>query len=448
MEQKTKRGRFPGAGWLSAHLSRKMLLALIALAVLSWAVMCGCFLAYLGRYAGNTYDQVLSDAQEDARQAAAFLEGCDGDFQALERYLSERDLYGTVRGGGEELLYARLPEESQAGLVAASAVEVELTGGRRVELLLWVRAMQRNELSRSLQREALIGLAAFNVCVFLVVAVIMYLVLVDPIVRLRKTMRCYSERGERPERSERQDEVGKLQNAFADLAGVLECKEKAEHQLIASISHDIKTPLTSVLGYSERLHSADLPPEKQRQYLDRVYEKALRIKSVVDEFDDYLDVGLRDTAPMRLMTAEELCRRLREEYEAELSDAGVTFQVDCRCPREQVICNWEHMRRFFGNLIGNSFQHAESDHLELRLQCQKEEEELVLLFQDNGRGVAPALLQQIFEPLYTSDPGRKVSGLGLSICKSIIRAHGGSISAENVPTGGLLIRASLPCVKF
>ena len=203
-----------------------------------------------------------------------------------------------------------------------------------------------------------------------------------------------------------------------------------------------------MLGYSERLHSADLPPEKQRQYLDRVYEKALRIKSVVDEFDDYLDVGLRDTAPMRLMTAEELCRRLREEYEAELSDAGVTFQVDCRCPQEQIICNWEHMRRFLGNLIGNSFQHAESDHLELRLQCQKEEEELVLLFQDNGRGVAPALLQQIFEPLYTSDPGRKVSGLGLSICKSIIRAHGGSISAENVPTGGLLIRASLPCVKF
>ena len=168
----------------------------------------------------------------------------------------------------------------------------------------------------------------------------------------------------------------------------------------------------------------------------------------MDEFDDYLDVGLRDTAPMRLMTVEAFCEKLRMEYESELMDADVLFRIECRCPQEQIICNWEHMRRFFGNLIGNSFQHAESDHLELRLQCQKEEEELVLLFQDNGRGVVPALLQQIFEPLYTSDPGRKVSGLGLSICKSIIRAHGGSISAENVPTGGLLIRASLPCVKF
>lgn len=118
-----------------------MLLALVALAVLSWAVMCGCFLAYLGRYAGNTYYQVLSGAQEDARQAATFLEGCDGDFRALERYLSERDLYGMVRGSGEELLYARMPEESQAGLVGRlrRAGGADLAG-RRVELLLWVRA--------------------------------------------------------------------------------------------------------------------------------------------------------------------------------------------------------------------------------------------------------------------------------------------------------------------
>ncbi|MCQ4808248.1 hypothetical protein NE626_15875, partial [Intestinimonas massiliensis] len=78
--------------------------------------------------------------------------------------------------------------------------------------------------------------------------------------------------------------------------------------------------------------------------------------------------NLQSGGTLRLMTAEELCRRLREEYEAELSDAGVTFQVDCRCPQEQVICNWEHMRRFLGNLIGNSFQHAESDHLELQHQ--------------------------------------------------------------------------------
>ena len=73
---------------------------------------------------------------------------------------------------------------------------------------------------------------------------------------------------------------------------------------------------------------------------------------------------------------------------------------------------------------------------------------MVFLFQDNGRGVPPELLQQIFEPLYTSDQGRKVSGLGLSICKSILKAHGGGVSAENVPSGGLCIRATLPIVHL
>ena len=68
--------------------------------------------------------------------------------------------------------------------------------------------------------------------------------------------------------------------------------------MIASISHDIKTPLTSVLGYSERLLTAELSPEKQQQYLNSIHDKAISLKSIVDEFDDYLAVGLRGGAPL------------------------------------------------------------------------------------------------------------------------------------------------------
>lgn len=446
MGRSAERRGFPGVGWLSARLSRKMLLALVGLAILSGFLMCWCFLSYLGDYAGNAYDEMLRSADDAARQAGAFLEGSDGDWKALEAYLTDRNLYCTVRDGDGELLYERMPDG--AGLTVSSGVDAQLSGGRRVRLLVWTRAIQRSELSQNLRRNAMIGLSVLDFCLFLLVALTMYLVVVAPIVRLRKSMRRYSEKGEQPERSERQDEVGKLQNAFADLTGMLACKERAEHRLIASISHDIKTPLTSVLGYSERLRSAELSPEKRRLYLDSVYEKALRIKSVVDEFDEYLDAGLRDTAPMRLLTAGELCRRLREEYEAELLDAGVELHVECRCPDAQFLCNWEQLRRLFGNLIGNSIQHAGAPHLKLRLGCSQEDHQVVFLFQDNGRGVSPELLQQIFEPLYTSDQGRKVSGLGLSICKSILKAHGGGVSAENVPSGGLCIRATLPIVHL
>lgn len=297
-------------------------------------------------------------------------------------------------------------------------------------------------------RYAALSLLLFNLAVLAVAAILLFLLTIAPIVRLRKAMRRYSATGEAPERTVRSDEIGRLQNTFVDLVEIIARKEQAERQLIASISHDIKTPLTSVLGYSERLRSNHLSPERREQYLDLVHEKALHLKAVVDEFDDYLDAGLRDSQPMTLTTAGELCRRLQAEYGEELSDAGVAFRADCLCPDAQLICNWEQLRRLFGNFISNSINHAQAPQLELELTCRQQEGRILFSFRDNGVGVPPELLGQIFEPLYTSDKGRKVSGLGLAICRSIVKAHGGSLWAQNAPGGGLMLQMLLPCVEL
>jgi len=349
--------KFPGVGWLSSRLSRKLLVLVVSLALVNWAVTSLYFVGLLQKI------YTAADPETASKYAA------------------------------------------------------------------W-------------------GILIFNLLVLAAAAVLLFLLVIAPIIRLRKTMREYYVSGKAPERTVRSDEIGRLQNTFADLTAVSEQREQAERRLIASISHDIKTPLTSVLGYSERLRSAELTDERREQYVDLIHEKALRLKAVVDEFDDYLDVGLRDTHPMALMTAGELCRRLREEYGEELRDAGVSFRVQCYSPKAQLICNWEQLRRLFGNLISNSISHAQAPRLELVVQCRQEGDRLRLSFQDNGRGVPPELLGQIFEPLYTSDKGRKVSGLGLSICQSIIKAHGGVIHAENVPAGGLRVEAALPCMEL
>ena len=295
-------------------------------------------------------------------------------------------------------------------------------------------------------RYAALSMLLFNLLVLAVAALLFFLLVIAPIVRLRKSMTEYYQSGKIPERTVRSDEIGRLQNTFADLTAVAGQREQAERRLIASISHDIKTPLTSVLGYSERLCSAQLSDERREQYVELIHEKALRLKAVVDEFDDYLDAGLRDSSPMYLMTAEELCRRLQTEYGGELEDAGVDFLVECQCPSTRFFCNWEQLRRLFGNLISNSINHAGAPQLKLAVDCRLEGERLHFAFRDNGVGVPEELLGQIFEPLYTSDKGRKVSGLGLSICQSIVKAHGGSIHAENAPQGGLMVTFSLPCV--
>ena len=446
MDTERRKLRFPGVGWLSAKLTRKMIFILVAAAVLGWLLSISWFLSYLGRFVGESYDQVLEEARDEAGQVASFLEGSQGGFEGLEEYLEERELGCAVRDEAGEVLFRFMPREwGDAQITVPCRTDLTLRSGERLSIYVESAPLSRQDLSELVAKKAFAGLLLFNLTLLLLAGLLLYLLIVSPIVRLRRTMREYSEKGTLPPRSDRMDEVGKLQNTFADLTGVLRAKEQSERRLIASISHDIKTPLTSVLGCSERLLSAQLTPEKEERYLQSIHDKGLAIKSIVDEFDDYLDAGLRDGAPMELISVQALCDGLVREYREELEDTGVSLTVRCTCPNAELICNWAHMRRYFGNLIGNSIQHSGAEKLRLEVLVRQEGREVVLEFGDNGTGVPEELLQQIFEPLYTSDRGRKVSGLGLAICRSIIRAHGGTMSAENRPQGGLVVRAVLPC---
>ena len=446
MSAEWRKMRVPGVGWLSARLTRKMIVVLVAAAVLGWLLSFTWFLNDLRAYVGASYDRAMEETRALTGQVVSFLEGSQGDLSGLEAYLEERELGCTVQNEAGDTLFRSVPrtwEEEQ--LTASCRSGLVLGSGERLTVCVESSPLSRGDLSGLVGRRAFEGLILFNLGLFLLAGVLLYLLIVSPIVGLRRTMRAYSEKGTQPPRSDRMDEVGKLQNTFADLTGVLRAKEQSERRLIASISHDIKTPLTSVLGCSERLLSAQLTPEKEKHYLQSIHDKGLAIKSIVDEFDDYLDAGLREEAPMELIPAQVLCDGLVREYREELEDTGVSLTVLCTCPKAELICNWAHMRRYFGNLIGNSIRHSGAERLKLEVLCRQEGRDIVLEFGDNGVGVPEELLQQIFEPLYTSDRGRKVSGLGLSICRSIIRAHGGTVTAENRPQGGLLVRAVLPC---
>ena len=308
-----------------------------------------------------------------------------------------------------------------------------------------VLTVPEEQALRALRGYALWALILVDAVVFLLVGFAIYLILLKPIVQLRSAMRRYYEQDEKPRHTTRRDEVGRIQNAFADLVEAVESKELAQRRLIASISHDLKTPLTSVIGYSERLRDSTLSPEKRQVYQERIYEQAMRIRALVDAFDDYLDTGLQSgSTPMSLTTAQALCEKLEQEYAAELSDAGVTLHIRCDAPEAKLICSWEHLRHLFGNLISNALHHADVRPLVLELTCCREGGWIVFRFSDNGKGVPEELIEEIFQPLYTSDKGRKVSGLGLSICRSIAKAHGGTLVAQNRAEGGLELVLRLP----
>jgi signal transduction histidine kinase len=129
------------------------------------------------------------------------------------------------------------------------------------------------------------------------------------------------------------------------------------------------------------------------------------------------------------------------EYQKELGSGGIEFTVDNQCKADETASvDLAKLRRVFANLIGNSIKHNRNqDQLQIAVTIKNTEGRLTFCVADNGKGIHKEDMVHVFEPFYTSDSSRSVSGLGLSICKSIIEAHQGGIWAENNYLSGFKI---------
>jgi signal transduction histidine kinase len=269
---------------------------------------------------------------------------------------------------------------------------------------------------------------------------------VKPLTRLKDNIKHYdADKLQTEAPVNRKDEIGQLERSFLELSSSLAEEKQMQRRIIGSISHDIKTPLTSVMGYAERLMKRDFDNEKQKQYLHTIYTQAKDIEAIVMEFEDYLGNNTESKLDMKLYETAYICKMLSEEYEQQLSECGIQFSVKNSCgAHSKVRGDMAKLRRVFANIIGNSIRHAHAEKLSIVINSDENEAQIRFTILDNGQGVPESELPYIFEPFYTSDKSRRVSGLGLSICQSIVNAHGGQISAVNNQCGGLSISMELP----
>lgn len=283
---------------------------------------------------------------------------------------------------------------------------------------------------------------------FLLVGVLIHFRYVTALLKLDWKMKRYQS-GEVPDITVHgRDEIGQLEASFVELAQTLSEEKQTQNRIIASISHDIKTPLTSVMGYSERIAKKELPPEKQRQYIKIIYNQARDIEAIVDEFDEYLSTTVSGNISVQEYEVRYLCEMLKDEYLVQLKEQDISFSVRNDCAAHIAVqVDLLKLRRMFANIIGNSIRHAGVQNLSIEVDAKAENGQVLFTVSDNGRGVSDADLPHIFEPFYTSDKSRRVSGLGLSICKQIMEAHGGVLTADINEAGGLSVRLSLPAVK-
>lgn len=280
-----------------------------------------------------------------------------------------------------------------------------------------------------------------------ILSVLIYAVIIRPYKRFYDAIVEYENTGHF-EKKHFRGYIGKIYDRFGKMTKSLDVQQQNQRRIIASISHDIKTPLTSIMGYAERLKKDNISPERREKYINTVYNKSLEIRSLVDEFDEYLGYNMLKNFTQTYVTLDDLCRLLKDEYADELESCGVDFDIYCPERNAGIMIDTSKMKRVFGNIIGNSVKHFRDGEKQIKVSIYIQPKNIFIRFSDSGEGVADENLELIFEPLYTSDKGRKVAGLGLAICREIVESHGGKIYAQKSELGGLAVCIELNKEKY
>lgn len=259
----------------------------------------------------------------------------------------------------------------------------------------------------------------------------------------------------------RYDEIGQLTQDFEEMRvklnesfAIQKQYEENRKELIAHISHDLKTPVTSIKGYVEGLRDGICDtPEKQDRYIQTIYAKSMDLDHLIDELFLYskLDLGKVPFVFEKIDLKNYLIDYLEElSFDLEKENAEVSFEWKEQ-GQYQIEADSEKLKRVLGNIVENSLKYADKDQKKLKFSLYQAEDGVELAVEDNGPGIPEESIPYIFNQFYRAEQSRSKltggSGLGLSIARMIIEGHGGTIKTENVYNGGTKIIFSLPYKK-
>ncbi|MHB8075617.1 sensor histidine kinase [Desulfosporosinus fructosivorans] len=227
--------------------------------------------------------------------------------------------------------------------------------------------------------------------------------------------------------------------------------EKARTDMVSGISHDLRTPLTSVKGYIKGIKDGIAnTPEKQNQYLDIAYAKACEMDVLLQRLF-YFSKMETGNMPFYLQVTDlhEFIRKFVEGCKNDLETKGASISFETSGKIHSAFIDIDQMQRVLTNLVENSLKYANTGSLEIKISLTQENHREVIVVSDNGSGVDSDKLPHLFEQFYRGDESRSKknsegNGLGLYIAKYIVEAYDGIITAEN--DKGLKIIISLPKV--
>jgi len=257
------------------------------------------------------------------------------------------------------------------------------------------------------------------------------------------------------------NEIGFLIDSFNDMSAKLleneslkQAYEENRKTLIANISHDLKTPITTIQGYIEAIQDGVVTsPEKISQYLQIIQKNTEFINRLIDDLFLFSKLDLHQLEfKMEIVPVKAFMADLMAEFSFDFQEKGWQFSyTDLTGMDYSLKMDRKRIYQAIRNIIGNAVKYGPQENLQLQTCLYEKERFICLDIRDNGPGIPQDKLSKIFDRFYRIDPERTKdltsTGLGLSIAKELIEAHGGRISVQSVVGQGSCFTLMLPLLK-
>lgn len=257
------------------------------------------------------------------------------------------------------------------------------------------------------------------------------------------------ERIQSPEEIQESDEITKLMVTFNAMVARLEVVNAEQRDLISCLSHDMKTPLTSIIGFTEGILDGTVTPDRQERYLKIIQTEALRLKHLLDDLSQERMIESRGTDHFSVFNLQVLIEQTLSSLEQQIQDKQLVVQTRWGRPDLQAFGDEEQIQRVVYNLINNATKFCPlGSTLRLSADCPSGGQVLRVTVEDSGPGIPEAIGAKVFDRFYKLDKtrgNREGSGLGLYICRKILGAHGQQIYVtKSQDLGGARFVFTLP----